>query len=568
MRKLFKIFGDIAREYPFHCLRFIAGNVIMGTAQVVSIGCLFPILHRITAQKGEDNLFIKYFDRVLGFFGFETNLLNYLLLFITVALISAIVFLLAEMAQAQFLKLLEEKNRRSLIETVINARWSELKGLNHGEFVNAATRETESYKFVIKYTFLIISTFIQVLFLSYFIFRINLKFAAVSFALMFIGTLVFLPLTKFSSMLGRMSANIFGKLTSSLVNASRAFKNIKADSLENFFLKHINPVIQKASSIYYKKQVLASLHLRALELVGYCILSFLVYLGLVVMKVNVAKLAVSLIVLSRIVPKVREISHSFNQVYGYLPSVMKIQKIKDQCVPAAGETRTKTIEGRIKAITLEGTGFSYDRGNRLFDSLNARIQRGAFWAICGETGSGKTTILDLISGILSPTSGYIRYDGIDSREVKLGSLHQRIGYLSQNSFIFAGSILENICWGNENPDLSKLDQVIGLSQLKNLINEKTLDFPVSESGHNLSVGQQQRIAIARVLLKNYDFILMDEPTSAVDMQTEERFLKALSLLKGKVGIIMVTHRREYLKHADRILQLNNRNIEIPAKERL
>ena len=247
--------------------------------------------------------------------------------------------------------------------------------------------------------------------------------------------------------------------------------------------------------------------------------------------------------------------------------MIKIQNIKKQCIPEKKEEkRDKILNKPIQTISFNSVSFQYDSKNKLFGSLTTKFQKGEFWAICGATGSGKTTIPDLISGIIEPSYGLIMYDGINSREIKLDSLHQRIGYITQNSFIFAGSILENICWGHENPDLSRLDLVIQLSQLDDLISEKTLNFPISESGQNLSGGEQQRIAIARILLKSYDFILMDEPSSALDLKTERKFLSALGSLKGKVGIIMVTHRKEFLKRADYILQFKGHKVKIlPVK---
>jgi ABC-type bacteriocin/lantibiotic exporter with double-glycine peptidase domain len=204
----------------------------------------------------------------------------------------------------------------------------------------------------------------------------------------------------------------------------------------------------------------------------------------------------------------------------------------------------------------------------LFRDLNVCFKKGEFWAIAGPTGSGKTTILDLISGVLRPTVGKIVFDNIPLDEAKLSSLHQHIGYLTQNNFIFAGSILANISWGHEKElDSVKIENVVKISQMSDILKEKTLDFKVSESGQNLSGGQQQRIAITRTLLKDYDFILMDEPSSALDNETEKNFLEALSSLKGKIGIIMVTHRKEYFKHADYILEINGGCVEILSSKR-
>jgi len=565
---LWHVFRDVTAEYPFHSFRFLFGSVLVGLTQVVSIGSLFPIISTVSGQKDPSNRFIQYFDQLLIFLGLDVGLANYLFLFIAIASLSAGIFIVVEIDQGKFLRKLEGKLRQSLMKTVIDAKWQELRDLNHGEFINAVSREADLYKIVVKYIFMIISTSIQVIFLSYFMLSVNVKFTVISLAFLFIGFIVFMPLMKLANQLGHSWTNAFARLTSSLINSARAFKNIKTGSLEKFLLKHLKPIVLKVSHIYYKQQVLTAVQMKSTELMGICILAILLYIGVEVIKLEISQLVVVLVVLYRITPRVKELSDYLHRAYGSLPSIMKIQYIKKQCTPEkAKEKNRKILKSPIQTIHFQSVGMQYDSKSKLFDSLTAKFQKGEFWAICGPTGSGKTTILDLISGIIEPSFGHIMYDGINSREIKLNSLHQRIGYITQNSFIFAGSILENISWGHENPDLSRLDLVIQLSQLDDLISEKTLNFPISESGQNLSGGEQQRIAIARILLKSYDFILMDEPSSALDLKTERKFLSALGSLKGKVGIIMVTHRKEFLKRADYILQFKGHKVEmLPVRD--
>lgn len=566
---LWQVFRDVTAEYPFHSFRFFFGSVLVGVTQVVSIGSLFPIISTISGQKDPSNRFIQYFDQLLIFLGLDVGLANYLFLFIAIASLSAGIFIVVEIDQGKFLRKLEGKLRQSLMKTVIDARWQELRDLNHGEFINAVSREADLYKIVVKYIFIILSTSIQVIFLSYFMLSVNVKFTVISLIFLFLGFIVFMPLMKLANQLGHSWTNAFARLTSSLVNSVRAFKNIKTGSLEKFLLKYLKPIVLKVSHIYYKQQVLTAVQMKSTELMGICILAILLYIGVEVIKLEISQLVVVLVVLYRITPKVKELSDYLHRAYGSLPSIMKIQNIKKQCTPEREKVKEKNykiLKSPIQTIHFQSVGMQYDPKSKLFDSLAVKFQKGEFWAICGPTGSGKTTILDLISGIIEPSFGHIMYDGINSREIKLNSLHQRIGYITQNSFIFAGSILENISWGHENPDLSRLDLAIQLSQLDDLISEKTLNFPISESGQNLSGGEQQRIAIARILLKSHDFILMDEPSSALDLKTERKFLSALGSLKGKIGIIMVTHRKEFLKRADYILQFKGHKVKIlPVK---
>jgi ABC-type bacteriocin/lantibiotic exporter with double-glycine peptidase domain len=271
-----------------------------------------------------------------------------------------------------------------------------------------------------------------------------------------------------------------------------------------------------------------------------------------------------LFIIVKIVPQIRSINDNYHRGNIALPSIEKIQKLRDYCSTQT-KSSGKPIEDELCLIAFHSVDFRYDTHGMLFDDLNLEFRKGEFWAICGPTGAGKTTILDLLSCIIGPSGGSISYNGIPYSDIEIKSLHQRVGYLTQDHFIFAGTLLDNICWGKKDVEKSCVDRAIRLSQLGPFVREKTLDFLVSESGQNLSGGQQQRIAIARLLLKNYDFILMDEPTSALDKETEQNFVSALMELKGKCGIIMVTHRKEFLKCADHVLSIESGILKLNGK---
>jgi len=121
---------------------------------------------------------------------------------------------------------------------------------------------------------------------------------------------------------------------------------------------------------------------------------------------------------------------------------------------------------------------------------------------------------------------------------------------------------DNLTWGNEDASPQKIEEAVDMAQLRALVNEKGLEHTITESGQNLSGGQRQRVAITRALLREYDFILLDEPTSPLDPETEQRFIASLMRWKGKIGIIMVTHRKEYLKYADYIMRFSDNKVSV------
>ena len=186
-------------------------------------------------------------------------------------------------------------------------------------------------------------------------------------------------------------------------------------------------------------------------------------------------------------------------------------------------------------------------------SLN--ISAGSTVGIIGNIGSGKSSILDLISRLYDPSIGSITLDGIDLKDFTLNQLRENIGYIPQNAFLFSESIENNIRFGNQTADLKDIKEAGKKAAVhKNIMGFKD-DYKtlLGERGVNLSGGQIQRISIARALIKNSKVLLLDDCFSAVDTDTEEEILKYLKNVSGNKTTLIVSHRISSLKHADKII---------------
>jgi ATP-binding cassette subfamily C protein len=562
--KLFKLLLKVIIAHPFPSTLFFVGVTFVGVIQVVSIGALYPIIYVAIGKSGQSNFIIKYTDSILNFLGLEIGLVNYLLMFLLTAFFSGVIFVAVEAQQAAFLKKIEIKEGFSIVEKVLGSQWKILRNLNHEDFINATASLIKQYKTAIKYSFLVVSAVIQVIVYFCSAFIIDLKFTLISIAASPIVMIASYSLLKKSTILGHEWTQSYNQLYKRLLDAVRTFKNIKSGSLEKFASKYIGNPLYSIFHVEYKQHVLMAVQTKVSELAGYFTLSLLIYISIKILTIDPGSLILVLFIIVKIVPQIRSINDNYHRGNIALPSIEKIQKLRDYCSTQT-KSSGKPIEDELCLIAFHSVDFRYDTHGMLFDDLNLEFRKGEFWAICGPTGAGKTTILDLLSCIIGPSGGSISYNGIPYSDIEIKSLHQRVGYLTQDHFIFAGTLLDNICWGKKDVEKSCVDRAIRLSQLGPFVREKTLDFLVSESGQNLSGGQQQRIAIARLLLKNYDFILMDEPTSALDKETEQNFVSALMELKGKCGIIMVTHRKEFLKCADHVLSIESGILKLNGK---
>ena len=224
---------------------------------------------------------------------------------------------------------------------------------------------------------------------------------------------------------------------------------------------------------------------------------------------------------------------------------------------------SENLTGKIK---FENVTFSYPLKpkSNVLNNLSFDIKPGKIFAICGISGSGKSTISNLLERFYDPNEGTIYIDDIDIRDYNIEYLRKNIGFVSQEPVLNSGTIKENILYGVDNYNKNDLEEVLKLSNINNFINDKEkfpdgLNTLVGERGVNISAGQKQRIAIARALMKKSKILIFDEATSALDTKSENELQKAIDNIvkKREITIIIIAHRLSTIINADTIAVLNN-----------
>jgi ABC-type multidrug transport system fused ATPase/permease subunit len=231
-------------------------------------------------------------------------------------------------------------------------------------------------------------------------------------------------------------------------------------------------------------------------------------------------------------------------------------------VPEENIGKGKTVERLSGEVEFKKVSFSYDSREPVLRDVSFRVRPGEHVAIVGPTGVGKTTLLSLILRFYRPITGAIYFDGKLASEYDVGSLRGRIGYVSQNTLLLSGTIMENLRYGN--PDAAR-EEVFKAAQVAN-IHDFICSLPegyeseIGEKGVNLSEGQKQRLAIARALVKEPDILVLDEPASALDSLTEKSIFQTLPAILRNKTLFVVAHRFSTIKDSDRILLLNENRL--------
>lgn len=219
---------------------------------------------------------------------------------------------------------------------------------------------------------------------------------------------------------------------------------------------------------------------------------------------------------------------------------------------------------RIHDITFENVDFMYDDGQqKVLKNFNLNVKAGEVVALVGQSGSGKTTLVNLIPRFYDITEGSIRLDGIDIREFALSEYRNKIGIVPQETFLFSGTIGENIAFGKENVTLDEIHEAARMANAYNFINELPdgFDTEVGERGVLLSGGQKQRIAIARALIQNPNIMILDEATSALDTESERLVQEALDKLMIGRTTFVIAHRLSTIINADKIVVMKHGEIK-------
>ena len=218
-----------------------------------------------------------------------------------------------------------------------------------------------------------------------------------------------------------------------------------------------------------------------------------------------------------------------------------------------------------KEINLKNLSFSYPiRKEFSLSNISMTIRKGDFVGIIGETGSGKSTLVNLLIGLLKPSEGRIEVDELNINS-KLPEWHKKIGYVPQSIYLIDDTIRKNIAFGlrEDNIDDVLIQKAVEHASLNQFLNDLSdgIETIVGEKGIRLSGGQQQRIGIARALYRDPEILVLDEATSSLDQSTEKKIMESIQFLKRKKTLIVITHRLSTVKNCDKIFFIDKGRIK-------
>ena len=533
-------------------------NILKPLFETLSIGLFYPFLSLILDTSILEsntifnwaiaNQFVSNKESFIFYFGF-----GIIIIFIVSGLISIY-------AKYKFDSLVWELNTNTVklsFKKYINESLISFKRLNTNEITHNIINEVHVFinGFIVNFIDLIPRVLIVIFFFIYLTILNPLVTLISGLVLFFLYGVILKYLRKRVNLMSEDRYK-FQKQIQDYVNTSiRAIKDIRINSFEDYFVNKVLVPTSKYSELHRKISIYSIVPKYFIETLLLVSLTFyaLYTFDEESLKTQIPMLSVLGLSLFKLVPHIQGIYNNYTRMIYNLPSIEIIyNNIKE-----LENIEEKSLVEKVKfeKLSVKNINFSYNEKNVL-NNVSLVLNEGDFCLLYGESGTGKSTLIEIILGFLKPDSGEIVYNSNQQLDYKLLSNKLSLGYVSQDIILFEGDLIENISMKEKGEDenLGQLDKLIEICQLNDIIKSLGgLHGFISEGGKNLSAGQKQRIILARALYRNPDLIILDEATSALNKNLEEKIL--LNLVKEGKTILMITHNEALKKLTPKVISL-------------
>ncbi len=538
--------------------------LLASTLEGIGIATLLPALAMASGREPGGSGLQAFLVDLLGSVGLEPTFGVLILFMATVLTAKSALMVLIQRIIAFRSAAVTAGLRRQLVARILAARWACFVSQPMGRFTNVLINEIGRVSLgylaaadCIAFTVQGVAFFSLSFLISW---KVALFGVAVSAAIAVLLR-VFIDRARSSGRRQTRHAEAMGVIFNETV---ANMKPIKAMGRERHFLEFIDDRIRRMKRALRRQnsdaQALSYIQEGALVL----LLAGGFYVAHAVWQVPVAELIVSAIVLRRTVSSFTKVQKAYVRAVQLEPSYVAVSQLLEEAEreaePVPSDGRPPSLE---RGIRFEGVRFAYDEVDILRD-VDLDIDAHAVTVLTGPSGTGKTTLLDLLLGLLRPHQGTIRIDGVPLEEIDLLAWRRMVGYAPQDLTLLHVSLRENIRLGDPSVDDRTIEEALEIAEAREFVMRlpQGLDTPVGAKGHRFSGGQRQRISLARALVARPRLLVLDEVTSALDPAVERRICDNLRALRHRFTILSVTHRPAWLEIADRIVHMEGGQLRV------
>ena len=549
--------------------------ILMALLDMIGVASILPFMAVLTNPSLVDtNLILKTLFQASNFFGVRSSdeFLIFLGILVFVILIISLFFkAITSYLQIRFVQMRQYSIGKRLVEGYLNQPYSWFLNRNSAEIGKTILSEVgHIISMGINPLMELIAKGLVAIALITLLILVDPKLSmVVGISLGGTYCLIFFFTRKYLNKIGNISLKNNFLRFKAVSEAFGAAKEIKAGGLEKIYLERFS----KSAVVYAKNQSSASIigMLPRFILEAIAFGGILLVILFLISKTGTFNKALPIITLYvyagyRLMPALQQIYSSLSQLAFVRPSINKLYKDMRK-IKSYKLIETKKILSFNERITLKDIHYSYPNTSRsTLKNINLTINAKSTVGLVGTTGSGKTTIVDLILGLLVPQKGKLEVDGEVVSKQKIRSWQNSIGYVPQNIYLSDDTILSNIALGVDSKEINykAVEKAAKIANLHKFVSNelpKKYRTIIGERGIRLSGGQRQRIGIARALYNNPKVLILDEATSALDNQTEKAVMDAVNNLNKSITIILIAHRLSTVKKCDNIYLLEKGKIK-------
>ena len=558
-----KLMLVFVRRYPGQSLFLVVALLLAGLADGVGLSALLPLLNIALegAATAGDNDFAKWVNETFAELGMTPSLGLLLAVIVVVITVKNVLIFLSELRIGYIAADVATDLRMTLLRGLIGARWEYFVTQSVGKLANSmsteAWRAANAYVFAVRVLVSVVQASV------YTVIAVAVSWQATVFCFVLCAAIIGASqvLVRISHKAGVRQTDRYRSLLGTLTDVMQSVKAFKTMNREHVADDLIGRETQKLKKAL-KREVLGNAGLESLQepLFAFFVAGG-VYVALVMFEVQLATVVFMIAVLANVLKQVARVQKQYQRLLtcesAYYAIDETIARTKSLAEHADG-----TLEPSLqRAIELDRVTFAYG-DQTVLEGASLVIPAGEITCLTGDSGTGKTTVADLIVGLMRPNDGRVLIDSVPLDRIDLGAWRKSIGYVPQDSLLLHDSILRNVTLGDSDvtrEDAQQALEAAGADFVAEL--PHGIDTIVGERGTRFSGGQRQRIMIARALVHHPRLLVLDEATSALDQASEAAICATLERLRGRLTIFAITHRQSLADIADTVYVVNERRVE-------
>jgi len=567
------LFSEINNNFRFRLFLLCFFMIISALLELASIASLVPFLQKILFLNQESK--IIFFDDLFVNYNFylENKFLIITIFFIGFILLSLLIRVFVLKLTYNFVKIIGLHFSRLVIKKTLDLSYIKYTSLNSSKLLAILETKIDRLVDFIYHTLEVLSSITILLFIFTGLLVVNTKISIITFIILFICYLtMFKRYKKKTVNLGNLYALGLSNRVKTIQEIFGSFRLLKIDQSKSriFFNNQFLKSDENIRSALAKLSFLGTFPRYLIEGLAIIIISSLAFILIknkfYPQEMIVLSLGVIAFTAQKLLPLAQKIYYSMSYMLGQKQSVSDVINFLDIKNTLISFSKNKELSFN-KSIVLKNVKFEYStkKKNIVFENINLEIEKKSKICIVGKTGSGKSTFVDIVIGLLKPDKGEVLVDGININD-SIETWQKKISYVPQSTFLTDSTILENIVFGVDphNVDFKKLDRAIKIANLDFMISKlpEKLQTKIGERGIILSGGQVQRLGLARAFYKDFEVLILDESTNALDSFTEKSIYSNIKNEFADKTILSITHNRELSNNFDIVLEINNTEIMI------